>query len=66
MVHEGHIINESSILTRARIESDLTEDEKNQLATFGMMGSIALNAKNRLISLFSNRTYDSSLIYRIV
>ena len=66
LVHEGHIVNESSILTHTRIESDLTKDEKNQLATFGMMGSIALNAKNRLISLFSNRTYDSSLIYRIV
>ena len=66
MVHEGHIINEFSILTHARIESDLTKDEKNQLATFGKMGSTALNAKNGLIRLFSNRTYDSSLIYRIV
>ena len=30
------------------------------------MGGIAQNAKNRLIYLFTNRTYDSSLIYRIV
>ena len=66
LVHEGHIDNESSILTHARIESHLTEDEKNQLATFGKMGSTALNAKNGLIHLFSNRTYDSSLIHRIV
>ena len=52
--------------THARIESDLTDDEKNQLATFGKMDSSALNSKNGLIRLFTNRTYDSSLIYRIV
>ena len=66
MAHEGHIVNESSILTHVRIESDLTEDEKNQLATFGKMIGTALNAKNGAIRLFSNRTYDSFLIYRIV
>ena len=66
LAHEGHIVNESSILTHARIESDLTKDEKNQLATFGKMGSTALNAKNGLIRLFSNRTYNSTLRYRIV
>ena len=66
LVHEGHIVNESSILTHERIESGLTKDEKNQLATFGKMGSIALNTKNGSIRLFSNRTYDSSLIHRIV
>ena len=52
--------------THARIESDLTDDEKNQLATFRKMGSTALYAENGLIRLFSNRTYYSSLIYRIV
>ena len=46
LVHEDYIVDESSILTHARIESDLTEDEKNQLAIFGKMGSTALNAKN--------------------
>ena len=66
MVHERHIVNESSIFTDARIESDLTEDEKNQLVIFGKMGGTALNTKNGLIRLFSNRTYDSTLIYRIV
>ena len=66
LAHEGHIFNESSILTHARIESDLTEDEKNQLAIFGKMGGTALNAKHGLIRLFSNYTYDSTLIYRIV
>ena len=30
------------------------------------MGGTALNTKNGLIRLFSNRTYDSTLIYRIV
>ena len=53
-------------MTHARIESDLTEDEKNQLAVFGKMGSTAQNVKNGLIRLFTNRTYDSSLIYRVV
>ena len=66
MAHKGHIVNESSIFIHARIESNLTEDEKNQLATFGKMGSTALNVKNGLIHLFSNRTYDSSLIFHIV
>ena len=58
LVHEGHIVNKFSILTHARIESDLTKDEKNQLATFVNMDSTALNANNGLIRLFSNRTYD--------
>ena len=62
----SYIVNESSIFTHARIESDLTDDEKNQLAIFWKMGSSTLNAKNGLNRLFTNRTYDSSLIYRIV
>ena len=66
MVHEDHIVNESSIFTHARIESNLVDDEKNQLAIFEKMGSSALNTKNGLIRLFTNRTYDSSFIYRIV
>ena len=66
MVHEGRIVNESSILTHTRIESDLTEGEKNQLTVFGKMGSTAQNNKNGLIRLSTNRTYDSFLIYRVV
>ena len=64
--HEDNIVNESSIFTHARTECDFTVDEKNQLATFGKMGSTGLNAHNGLIRLFINRTYDSSLVYRIV
>ena len=60
------IVNESSIFTHAKTESNLTDDEKNQLATFGKMGSTGLNAKNGLIRLFMNRTYDSALVYRFV
>ena len=45
LTHEGHIVNESSFLTHARIEFDLIEYEKNQLATFGKIGGTALNAK---------------------
>ena len=66
MSHEGHIVNESSIFTHARTECDLTVDEKNQLATFGKMCRTGLNAHNGLLRLFANRTYDSSLLYRIV
>ena len=66
LAHECHIVNKSSILTHVKIESDLTEDEKKQMFTFGKMGGTALNAKNGLIRLLSNRTYDSNLIYRIV
>ena len=64
LFHEGHIVNESSIFTHTRTESDLTDDEKNQLATFGKMGSTGLNAHNGLFRLFTNRTYDSALVYR--
>ena len=64
--HEGHIVNGSSISTHAKTESDLTDDEKKQLATFGKMDSTGLNAKNGLIRLFVNRTYDSALVYRFV
>ena len=64
--HEGHIVNGSSISTHAKTESDLTDDEKKQLATFGKMGSTGLNAKNGLVRLFLNRTYDSDLVYRFV
>ena len=46
LAHECHIVNESSILTHTKIESDLTEDEKNQFFTFGKMGCTPLNAKN--------------------
>ena len=66
MSHEGHIVYGSSISTHAKTESDLTDDEKKQFATFGKMGSIGLNAKNGLIRLFTNRTYDSALVYRFV
>ena len=66
MFHKGHIINESSIFTHARTESDLADDETNQVARFGKIGSTGLDAKNELIRLFTNRNYDSSLVYRIV
>ena len=44
----------------------MSDDEKNQLAKFGRMGSTTQNAKNDLICLFQNRTYDSSLVYCII
>ena len=66
MTHEGHVVNQASISGHISYESDLSDDEKNQLAKFGRMGSTSQNAKNDLICLFQNRTYDSSLIYRVI
>ena len=66
MAHEGYVANEASISSHARVESDFSKDEKNQLAKFGRMSSTAYNAKNRLIRLFMNRTYNSFLIYRVI
>ena len=33
--HEGHVVNQASISDHASYESDLSDDEKNQLAKFG-------------------------------
>ena len=66
LAHKGHIINKSSISGHARVESNLSKYEKNQLAKFGRMGSTTQNAKNGFIRLFMNRTNDSSLIYRVI
>ena len=66
MTHEDLVVNQASISGHASSESDLSDDEKNQLAKFGKMGSSTQNAKNGLIRLFQNRTYDSSLICRVI
>ena len=52
MVHEGCVVNQASISDHASYESDLSDDQKNQLAKFGKMGSTAQNAKNGLILFF--------------
>ena len=56
--HEGHVVNQASISGHTSYESDLTDDKKNQLAKFGKMDSTTQNAKNSLLRLFQNRTYD--------
>ena len=66
MTHEGHVVNQASISGHASYESDLLDDEKNQLAKFGNMGSTAQNVKIGLLRLFQHRTYHVSLIYRVV
>ena len=66
MTHEGHVVNQASILGHTSYESDLSDDEKNQLAKFGRMGNTVQNAKNGLICLFQNHTDGSSLIYRVI
>ena len=37
-----------------------------QLAKFGKIGLTAQQAKNGLVRLFTNRTYDSGMMCRIV
>ena len=66
MTHEGHVVKQASISGHASYESDLSDDEKNQLAKFGKMGSTTQNTKNCLLRLFQNRTYDSYLIFCVV
>ena len=66
LTHKGHVVNQASFSGHASYESDVSDDEKNQLAKFGRMGSTFQNAKHCLIRLFQNRTYDSSLIYRVI
>ena len=43
LTHEGHVVNQASISGHASYESDLSDDEKNQLAKFEKMGSTAQN-----------------------
>ena len=50
----------------ARVESDLSKDENNQLEKCGRMRSTAQSTQNGVNRLFMNRTYDSSLIYRVI
>ena len=39
LTHEGNIVNQASISGHASYESDLSDDEKNQLAKFRKMGT---------------------------
>ena len=62
LAYDGHVVNEAFIYGHARFQSDLCEDEKNQLTKFGRIRSTVQYTKNRLIRLFMNRTYDSDMI----
>ena len=66
LTREGYVVSQASISGHTSYELDLSDDEKNQLAKFGKMGSTAQNAKKGLLRLFQHRAYDSSLIYRVV
>ena len=44
LTHEGNIVNQASISGHASYESDLSDDEKNQLAKFRKMGTTTSNA----------------------
>ena len=45
LVHEFYVVKQASIFGHASYESDLLDEEKNQLAKFGRMGSTTQNAK---------------------
>ena len=65
-VHTGHVVNLSSIAGHVKFESDLSVDEREQLANFGKIGYTGLQSKGALSRLFSCRTYDSDMVYRVV
>ena len=62
----GHIVNLSSIIGHVKFEAGIYIEEKSQLVNFGKIGYTSLQSKNGLSRLFSNRTYDSDMIYRVV
>ena len=63
--HLGHVVNLSSIIGHVKFESDLSVEERSQLVNFGKIGFTGLQSKTSLCRLFSNRIYDSDMIYRV-
>ena len=62
----GYVVNLSSIVGHVRYESDLSVDERSQLANFGKIGYTSLQFKTTLCRFFSNRAYNPNMIYRVV
>ena len=65
-LHTCHVVNLSSIPDHIRVESDLSIEERSQLAKFGKIGYTGFQSKTALCRLFFGRTYDSHMIYRVV
>ena len=65
-LYTGHVVNLSTIAGHVKFESDLSVDEREHLANFGKIGYTGLQSKGALSRLFSCRTYDSDMIYRVV
>ena len=61
-----HVVNLSSIIGHVKFEAGLSIEEKNQLVAFGKMGYTGVQSKNGSCRLFTNRTYDSDMLYRVV
>ena len=64
--YEGRVANHASIVGHVKFESDLSNEEKDQLNNFGKIGYTGSQPKSGLIRLFENRTYYSDMIYRVV
>ena len=64
--HIGHVVNLSSIVGHIRFEAGVYIEERSQLANFGKIGYTSLEFKTALCRLFSNRTYNPNMMYRVV
>ena len=59
-------MNLCTITGHVKFESDLSVDEREHLANLGKIGYTGLQSKGALSRLFSCRTYDSDMVYRVV
>jgi len=59
------MLNLLSIVSRVKFEAVLSGQERSQLVNFSKMGSTGLQSNNGLSRLFSNRIYDSAMMYRV-
>ena len=64
--HLDHVANFPSIVGYVKFEANLSTEERSQLVNFGKIDYTDFQSKNGLSRLFSNRTYDSDMIYRVV
>ena len=59
------MLNLLSIVNRVKFEAGLSGQERSQLVNFGKRESTGLQSNNGLSRLFSNRFYDSAMMYRV-
>ena len=62
----GHVVNLLSIVDHVKFEADLSVEDGSQLANFGQIGYTGLHSNTIVSRLFSSRTCNSDMIYRVV